>query len=86
MERICKQGLEMVSSIMLSSFHIKNLAAISLWVLVKVVHGSSVDVDLLERADVEHIPATKICDDVEFDTVEAPKLYQTNQYPKFNNA
>ena len=38
------------------------------------------DVDLLERDDVEWIVATKICEDVQFDTVKAPELQQGNQY------
>ena len=54
---------------MLSPFHIQNLTAISLWVLVKIVHEFSVEVDFLESDAVEWIGATKICEDVEFETV-----------------
>ena len=67
----------------LTSFHVSNLTAISLWVLVKVVYRDKVDVDDLEREDVERIDDTEICNPADPVDNEASKIQQYNQYPKW---
>ena len=74
------RALKWQPRVTLNSFQVKNLTAISLWVLVKVVYGDYVDVDSLAHDDVDRIVAAEKCDPTEPVGAEAPKLQQCNQY------
>lgn len=56
------------------------MTAISLWVNVCIVHDAFDNVNSLDHADVDQISTEEICEDVEYDDVEAPVINSTSYY------
>ena len=69
----------------LSSFHVDKLAAMSRWVLVKIVYGVEINVDELSKADASCIVTEEICEYADPVESEPPTLVQSKQYPKRKN-